>query len=135
MTKAAKKLFTELDQKGEPFAPFHFVSVMRQVFPQFNETDDHGHHKQQDAEECYTSILSAFKNTVKTDDEESADLVEKLFSIELLNEVKNKENPDEPPQITKENVLRLSCHIDNQNQPISHLSEGLKVSLEGDIEK
>jgi ubiquitin carboxyl-terminal hydrolase 14 len=45
LTKAAKKLFTEMDLKGEPFAPSHFVQVMRTVFPQFNETDDHGHHK------------------------------------------------------------------------------------------
>lgn len=46
MTKAAKKLFTDMDLKGEAFEPYHFVQVMRQVFPQFNETDDHGHHKQ-----------------------------------------------------------------------------------------
>ena len=25
MTKAGKKLFTDLDTKGEPFPPFHFV--------------------------------------------------------------------------------------------------------------
>lgn len=35
----------------------------------------------------------------------------------------------------KEQVLRLSCHIDNNNKPVDHLAEGLKVSLEGDIEK
>jgi ubiquitin carboxyl-terminal hydrolase 14 len=29
----------------------------------------------------------------------------------------------------------LSCHIDNNNNPINHLAEGLKISLEGDIEK
>jgi hypothetical protein len=46
MTVAAKKLFTDLDFKGEPFAPVQFVQAMRRVFPQFDETDDHGHHKQ-----------------------------------------------------------------------------------------
>jgi ubiquitin carboxyl-terminal hydrolase 14 len=34
-----------------------------------------------------------------------------------------------------ENVLKLSCHIDNNNNPVNHLNEGLKVSLDGDIEK
>jgi hypothetical protein len=29
MTKAAKVLFTDLDYKGEAFAPYNFVSVMR----------------------------------------------------------------------------------------------------------
>jgi len=33
MAKAAKSLFTNLDYKGEPFAPVGFVSTMRQVYP------------------------------------------------------------------------------------------------------
>ncbi len=62
-------------------------------------------------------------------------MIEKLFGIELVNTVKNKECPEEPVQETKEQVLRLSCHIDNNNNPINHLGEGLKISLDGDIEK
>jgi ubiquitin carboxyl-terminal hydrolase 14 len=58
LTSAAKGLMKDLDGKGEAFAPYQFVQAMRQVFPMFNETDDHGHHKQQDAEECYTQFLS-----------------------------------------------------------------------------
>lgn len=46
MTVSAKKLFTDMDFKGEAFAPYQFVQTLRTVFPQFNETDDHGHHKQ-----------------------------------------------------------------------------------------
>ena len=49
--------------------------------------------------------------------------------------VKNKETEEEPVQTTTEQVLRLSCHIDNNNNPINHLAEGLKISLEGDVEK
>ena len=135
MTKAAKQLFTELDFKGEPFAPYNFVAIMRQVFPQFNETDDHGHHKQQDAEECYSSLLNSFKQCLKCEDEVASDMVEKLFGIELVSTLKNKESEAEPPTEQKEHVLKLSCHIDNNNNPINHLAEGLKISLEGDIEK
>jgi len=104
-------------------------------FPQFDETDDHGHHKQQDAEECYSALLTSFKNALKLPDEESGDLIEKLFGIELENTIKNTEDPEEPPQVNKEQVLRLSCHIDNNNNPINHLAEGLKISLSGEIEK
>ena len=46
MTKAAKGLFTNLEFKGESFTPSGFVQALRMVYPQFNETDDHGHHKQ-----------------------------------------------------------------------------------------
>lgn len=140
MAKAAKNLFTNLDFKGEAFSPFGFVQTMRQIYPQFNETDDHGHHKQQDAEECYTALLSSFRAALPLPSEEQQmigahDLVEKLFGIELVNTVKNKETDEEPVQETKENVLRLACHIDNNNNPINHMAEGLKISLEGDIEK
>lgn len=62
-------------------------------------------------------------------------MIEKLFGIELENTIKNKENEEEPEQVNKEQVLRLSCHIDNNNNPINHLTEGLKISLSGDIEK
>ena len=68
-------------------------------------------------------------------EEEGGDLIEKLFGIELENTMKNKETEEEPAQVKKEHVLRLSCHIDNNNNPINHLTEGLKISLNGDIEK
>ena len=32
-------------------------------------------------------------------------------------------------------MLKLSCHIDNNNNPINMLNEGLKISLEGQVEK
>lgn len=140
LTKAAKQLYNNLDFKGEAFSPMGFVQTLRMVCPQFNETDDHGHHKQQDAEECYSALLIAFKEALKLSPEEQAmtgakDMIEKLFGIELVNTVKNKETDAEPEQVTKEQVLRLSCHIDNNNNPINHMAEGLKISLEGDIEK
>lgn len=46
ITAAARNFMNDLDNKGEAFPPFQFVQTMRAVFPQFNETDDHGNHKQ-----------------------------------------------------------------------------------------
>lgn len=102
MATAAKQLFTNMDFKGEPFAPMGFVQTLRMVCPQFNETDDHGHHKQQDAEECYSQLLTAFKEALKLNHEDqmmsggAKDMIEKLFGIELVNTVKNKESEAEP---------------------------------------
>ena len=105
LTNAAKHLFKDLDNQGDSFAPYNFVQVMRKVFPMFDETDDKGHHKQQDAEECYTQFLSAFQNALKMgkkqdgdgdemmDDEMAAkDPVERLFGIELESIFKNAES-------------------------------------------
>jgi len=39
------------------------------------------------------------------------------------------EAPEEPATVQTEKVLRLSCHIDNNNNPINSLSEGLKISF------
>jgi ubiquitin carboxyl-terminal hydrolase 14 len=32
-------------------------------------------------------------------------------------------------------VLKLSCHIDNNNNPINSLADGIELSMVGDIEK
>jgi ubiquitin carboxyl-terminal hydrolase 14 len=58
-----------------------------------------------------------------------------LFEIEMENELKCLEEPNEPSTKSTEKVIRLSCHIDNGNKPIDMLQEGLKISLEGQIEK
>jgi hypothetical protein len=79
--------------------------------------------------------LQAFRTSVRAEEEEGGTLVDKLFGIELENTVKNKELQDEPAQVSKEQVLKLSCHIDNNSKPVDQLSDGLKASLEGDIEK
>ena len=34
-----------------------------------------------------------------------------------------------------ENVLKLPCHIDNNNNPINSLQEGLDISLTSNLEK
>jgi len=39
MTAAARNLMTDLETKGQSFAPEEFVEMMRNVYPQFNETD------------------------------------------------------------------------------------------------
>ena len=57
MARACKKLFGDLDNMGEAFPPVEFVQTLRACFPQFDETDQQGRHKQQDADECYTNIL------------------------------------------------------------------------------
>ena len=39
--------------------------MMRQCYPMFDEKDDHGKHKQQDADECYTQFMTAFQQALK----------------------------------------------------------------------
>jgi len=69
------------------------------------------------------------------DDTTNTDTIERLFGIELESTIKNSECEDEPEEVKKESVLKLSCHIDNNNNPINSLSDGLDISLEGEMEK
>ena len=50
-----------------------------------------------------------------------SDLVNNLFGIELESTFKNIETDAEPEKVVKEDVLKLSCHIDNNNNPINSL--------------
>ena len=47
----------------------------------------------------------------------------------------NSETEAEPHQVSHENVLKLPCHIDNNNNPINSIQEGLDISLTGELEK
>ncbi len=68
-------------------------------------------------------------------DDETAllDPITRLFGIELESKLKNIETEAEPETIMNEHVLKLSCHIDNNNNPINTLEEGLQISLSGEI--
>ena len=97
LTESAKRLFNDLDKKGESFTPYEFVQTMRDVFPMFNEKDDKGNHKQQDADECYTQFMTNFQYGLTLgkkkeadgdaemvdDTNENQDIVERLFGLQL----------------------------------------------------
>lgn len=68
------------------------------------------------------------------DTNESLDQVERLFGIELETTMKCTESEEEK-SVTKEKVLKLECHIDNNNKPIDTLDDGLDISMSGQVEK
>ena len=47
----------------------------------------------------------------------------------------NTENSEEPPTDTVELQHKLTCSIDNENDPISFLQDGIKLSLAGSVTK
>ncbi len=46
-------LMASLDTITPSIKPISFVQALRQSYPMYDETDDHGQHKQQDADECF----------------------------------------------------------------------------------
>ena len=49
--------------------------------------------------------------------------------------MKCNEAVEEEPYTINEEVLKLPCHIDNNNKPIDDLNAGLNISLTGEMEK
>lgn len=52
-----------------------------------------------------------------------------------MSTYKNKEVPEDPEQVMKESCYRLSCTIDGGETVVNHMIEGLKLTMQGEVEK
>lgn len=58
VTASLRDLFVVMDVANQPATPLAFLTVLRRAYPQFAQ-QDHGHYMQQDAEECWTQMMTA----------------------------------------------------------------------------
>ena len=108
----------------DSFTPSMFVAMVRARFPQFNQTDSHGHYAQQDAEEFLRSLLQVLHP------------LDPLFAF-TQESVWRCLDPSsaEPETVTTEEHKTLTCHMGTQLEPVSHLHEGLQLALKETITK
>lgn len=69
------------------------------------------------------------------DDSVRSNPIENLFQVDMEAVTRNQECDDEPSATKIESVMKLRCYIDNNNNPISNLDEGLEIGLNGQVEK
>lgn len=112
---------------SESFSPILFVSAIRSRFPQFNQRDSHGHFAQQDAEEYLRSLLQVLSA--------SSPRIDSLFNFSLESTWKCLESESEPVSKIHEEHKSLTCHMGTQLEPVSHLHEGVQLSLRETISK
>jgi len=128
-----KDLFGQLNIPQQSVLPEKFVTLFRTVFPQFAQQGEKGHYVQQDAEECWTTLLNTLQKIPKVDNGPPAkSVVDQLFTGELSTTISCIESPEEPPIQKKEVFTKLSCYIQNATL---YLLEGLKLSLNEEILK
>lgn len=137
LTSALRDLYKQMGQTTEGFPPMMFLGALRTAFPQFAQKAKNGQYSQQDAEECYSQILSQLRQKLKiqSTDGSSGDVsfVDKYLSGQMVSTLKcNEDSLDEPPVETTESFVNLKCHI---NQSINHLRDGLIAGLTEEIEK
>lgn len=118
---ALRELFKLLEKSGEAVPPIVFVQTLRAAFPQFAQ-QERGHFSQQDAEECYTSLVSSLDRKLSTSVTEKS-FVAQYMTGTLQSNLKCDEAPEESPIVNEETFFRLSCHI---SQNVNFLSQGLK---------
>jgi ubiquitin carboxyl-terminal hydrolase 14 len=132
LTEDLKVLIQSLEQTGSSVRPFVFLSSLRANFPLFAETDEHGHGKQQDAEECLSSIIECISPNLIS---ENRRLVEDLFTFEYQSVMTPAEMTEEPPTFALEYSKKLMCIIDNEGSPVNLLTDGIQAGLGGQLEK
>ncbi|XP_020099025.1 ubiquitin carboxyl-terminal hydrolase 6 [Ananas comosus] len=130
LTVATRDLFSELDRSIRPVAPLQFLTVLRKKFPQFAQQQN-GTYMQQDAEECWTQLIYALSQSLRSSESsEVPAAVKTLFGIDLVSRVHCAESGEE--SLETESIYALKCHI---SQDVNHLHEGLKHGLKSELEK
>jgi ubiquitin carboxyl-terminal hydrolase 14 len=155
-----KETFNRLDRQAQALEPGMLVQATKLAFPQFAQRGPHGHPMQQDAEEFYSGLLAlaapetrgqalierALTGPVTPKHLMGADnLVDAVFGMKMketltCDELSENESGMEPPVVSFDLTRKLTCNIqggsDNSAQAnVSHLAEGIELSLSGKIEK
>jgi len=125
-----KNLYSEMTRTTHAeVVPTRFVSVVRNAMPRFSEKNNRGEFVQQDADEFYQELMSALGRSLKDGDKS---IVDDYFGVELSVKTKCLEDENEAPSMSFDSMKRMQCII---NETVTHLSTGLKLGLEGEVEK
>lgn len=136
LAKEFYNLLNTMKSSLESVQPMRFLMALRAKVPSFAELRQ-GHPQQQDAEECIRNILAAFANALptKTESGEATNAIDQLFGFQTRSVYKCLECDDEPEQVDLTADRFLLCHFGTTTEPISHLREGIKLSLQEHVEK
>lgn len=117
-----RELFQQMNDTTEGFPPLKFVSSLRNAFPQFDQKDRHGQFAQQDAEECYSQLLTTLRRG----------FLDTYMLGKMKTLIQCDETDQEPAQESEESFTKLDCHI---SVAVNFLRDGILAGLTEKIEK
>ncbi|KIL65371.1 hypothetical protein M378DRAFT_186464 [Amanita muscaria Koide BX008] len=146
LPNALRNLYKNMSSTTDTVNPDTFLQVLRQVNPQFAQIDRSGkgsiaglgRYAQQDAEECYSQIINSLRQVpgLSSDSPSSSaqtkTFVEQFLMGQMQRTLTCDESPDEPPSITREEVLKIECNISTTT---NYMLPGIKISLDTEVEK
>lgn len=126
LVASLRDLYAGMDKSATEYPPLMFWQMLRTFRPQFDQQDNHGHFAQQDAEECWSSVVSALKGSL------GDHFVDQYMTGRLTTTTKSVEAPNEEPTVREEPFVNLTCSI---NATTNYLTTGLKEGFTQQIEK
>jgi len=133
LTAQLRSVNSQLTSTTDSITPMQFVMALRQRFPRFAEMQN-GAPMQQDADECLRGLLTTLSGTLKGSSE-STNRIDELFGYKIKSTLRCLECDEEAPQETEEMSRVLLCHLGTQTDPVSHITQGVQLSLKEHIEK
>ena len=96
-------LYERIAKDGTTQQPMAFWTQLRQAFPQFNEQVRPGAFAQQDADDCWSSVMTSISNSLAAGEGggRGADVVKSLFCGEMEETLQCEEDADEPPTVRR----------------------------------
>ncbi|KAI9353951.1 hypothetical protein BD770DRAFT_429086 [Pilaira anomala] len=131
LVASLRDLFGNLSKVSDGFPPLIFWQMLRQSFPQFSQMGQGGVPMQQDAEECWSELVSVLKAKLPKESEDK-NFIERYMTGELRTETTCVEAPEEEKVVSEhEPFTKLSCHISiSTNYMINGILESLNEELE-----
>lgn len=127
LVASLRDLYAGMDKSATEYPPLMFWQMLRTYRPQFDQQDNRGHFAQQDAEECWSSVVQALRASSIGDH-----FVDHYMTGKLTTVTKTLEAPNEEPTVREENFNNLTCSI---NATTNYLTTGLKEGFTQQIEK
>ncbi|KAI9470587.1 MAG: hypothetical protein EXX96DRAFT_602870 [Benjaminiella poitrasii] len=131
LVASLRDLFTNLTKSANGFPPLVFWQMLRQSFPQFSQTGQGGIPMQQDAEECWSELVSVLKAKLPKEETEK-NFIERYMTGEFQTETICEEAPEEEKVTTVDTFNKLGCHISIN---INYMVNGILDSLNEELEK
>ncbi|KAI9282662.1 hypothetical protein BY458DRAFT_552270 [Sporodiniella umbellata] len=129
LVASLRDLFKSLSKTSEGFPPLVFWQMLRQTFPQFSQTGQGGVPMQQDAEECWSELVTVLKNKLPQTD--SKNFIERYMTGQLESVTSCEEAPEEEKTVSNDEFNKLSCHISiNTNYMIHGIVESMNETIE-----
>ena len=131
LTASLRDLLHDMDKTQEPFPPLVFLTILRQVAPQFAEmAESGGGYAQQDAEEVWVRIVNALGNQLNVQRDSSDRFVQQYLTGHMETQRTCTEAQEDRSSST-EPFLMLQCNISaNTNEMTAGILESLTQKIE-----